>query len=163
MTAKKLTSKPLLTGAGIGAAITALVFSAGIGIYSISTPNDAPVVQPTAPSITSQATEEAAWNQEQQAMAHYIAGDTVSRYLSEYEVTRQWQDSLGYWGTETFKEKVRHIDPSLNKPGEVTAITNSNFAVQNSATITVESTAGTFTLTLVPDGDEIKVEKLKVN
>lgn len=163
MTDKKITSKPWLAGAGIGAAITALIFSAGIGIYSISTPDDASTTPPPAPSATAPATEESAWSQEQQAMAYYIAADTVSRYLSEYEVTRQWQDSLGHWGTEAFKEKVRYIDPSLNKPGDITAITDSNFAVQNLATVTVESTAGTFTLTLVPEGDEVKVEQLKVN
>lgn len=163
MTGKNIASKPWLAGAGTGAVITALVFSAGIGIYSISTPGEVSVAPSPVPSATSPATEKSAWSQEQQAMAYYVAADTVSRYLSEYEVTRQWQDSLGHWGTETFKEKARYIDPSLNTTGDITAITGSNFAVQNSATIIVESTAGTFTLTLVPDGEDVKVEQLKVS
>lgn len=164
MTEPRTPRQATFIGAGLGAGITALLFTAGIGVYSlVATPSDKPSAPTTSQASTLAPAPETAWPQEQQAMAHYIAADTVSRYLSEYEVTRQWQDSLGHWGTESFKEKARYIDPSLNQPGDIVAITASNFALQNSATITVESTAGTFTLTLVPDGDEVKVDQLKVN
>lgn len=164
MTEPRTPRQATFIGAGLGAGITALLFTAGIGVYSLTaTPSDKPSTPATSQASTLAPTPETAWPQEQQAMAYYVAADTVSRYLSEYEVTRQWQDSLGHWGTEAFKEKAQYIDPSLNKPGDITAITDSNFAVQNSATITVESTAGTFTLTLVPDGDDVKVDQLKVS
>lgn len=143
------------------ATATLLLGAASLALSLSACSASSPEPQPTVASSSMEASSP--WSDEKQSMATYIAADTVSRYLSEYEVTRQWQDSLGHWGTPDFKDKARSIDPSLNTSGEVTGISETDFTLENSAFITVNSTAGTFIITLVPLDHEVKVQDLKVD
>ena len=100
------------------------------------------------------------WETHEQEQAVATAASVLSAYITPYESVVSWQDSMGIYGTERFKNWAEAADPSWVFQGQVLSVAETDFPNSFEATVTLKTTVGTYPIKLVQVDGQVLVDEI---